>query len=404
MPHPSPTAPTLLNSTTLIEPSHGALKAPHDPVAAAAAADLQQLINLGPSQRDWQTELEIEAIRLSGLSHAVAVTSANVALHRTLATIDLQPDDEVIIPAYLPPAIPEVIRQFDAHPVPVDIEAESAHFDSQQVNRSITDRTRAMLAVDIAGLPVETGPLARLCRQHDVLLINDALAQLPRVRPQDDARLVRLYHCHSAESSLLSAGALICTSDEMLDSRLRQMIAPLVETGEQLHSQNANRSLHYADRMTDLAAVWQLANFARARAGWRRRCQIATSYTAAFSGRREFQVPYERPDTSHAWLEYPLRLNLQHVGITRDEFTSELRRRGIEVTISCLPVNLMPRYQELYGFSAEMFPVARNEFLRRVCLPINGLMSDADTDRVVNTVMELTDDLQRRRVNSSGSR
>lgn len=400
----SVTSARVLNFTPPTETSGLFGRTPHDPVAAAAAADFQQLIRIGPSQPDWQTELEAETARLSGLPHVVATASANVALHRTLATIDLRPDDEIIIPAYLPPSIPEVIRQFDAHPVLVDIEAESAHADLQQISQAMTDRTRAVVAVDIAGLPVETGPLADLCCRNSVLFINDALAQMPRVRDPEGSRLVRLYHCRSEESSLLNAGALICTSDESLALRLRQAIAPLHELDDDIQRWDATRSLHYADRMTDLAAVWQLAALGKSRDAWRRRCQIAMNYTAAFGGRREFQVPFERPDASHSWLEYPLRLNLQHLGLTRDEFTSELRRRGIAVTVSCLPVNLMPAYQQRYGFSAETFPVARNEFLRRVCLPISGAMTDADTDRVVDTIMSFTDDLQHRRFLSISSR
>ena len=124
--------------------------------ASAAVADLQRLIAIGPSRQDWQTELEAETARLSGTPHVVAVASANVALHCVLAASNLKPEDEVIIPAYLPPSIPEVIRQFNAHPILVDIDTESAHLDVDQVADALTDRTRAVVAVDIAGLPVDT--------------------------------------------------------------------------------------------------------------------------------------------------------------------------------------------------------------------------------------------------------
>ena len=370
---------------------------------SSAIADLQRLIALGPSRRDWQTELESEAARLSGMPHAVAVASANVALHCVLAASNLQPDDEVIIPAYLPPSIPEVIRQFNAHPILVDINAESAHIDVDQVADSLTDRTRAVVAVDIAGLPVETQLLTHLCRRHRLLLINDAHAQSPGIgtRGTVHENQVRIYHCRSEETSLLSAGALICTADEGLADRLRKEITPLDDLTAEPQQWDAKRSLHYADRMTDLAAVWQLAAYGKAREAWRRRCQIAMSYTAAFSCRREFQVPYERPDANHTWLNYPLRLNLQHLGVTRDEFSSELRRRGVAVTVPCLPINLMPHYQERYGVAAETYPVARNEFLRRVCLPIDSRMSDSDIDRVVDTLMNFADKLFARRTTSA---
>lgn len=390
----------------LTEQAEGPAKAPRNHDASAAVVDLQRLIAIGPSREDWQTELEAEAARLSGASHVVAVASANVALHCVLAASNLKPEDEVIIPAYLPPSIPEVIRQFNAHPILVDINAESAHIDVDQVADSLTDRTRAVVAVDIAGLPVDTEVLAHLCRRHHLLLINDAQAQSPGIgtRGDVDGNEVRIFHCRSEETSLLNTGALICTADDGLATRLRQEIAPLDDLTGESQRWDAKRSLHYADRMTDLAAVWQLAAFGKARDAWRRRCQIALSYTAAFSCRREFQVPYERSDANHTWLNYPLRLNLQHLGVTRDEFSSELRRRGVSVTVPCLPVNLMPHYQVRYGVAAETFPVARNEFLRRVCLPIDARMADVDIDRVVNTVMTFADELFARRTMAVGMR
>ena len=376
------------------------------PPANAAIADLQRLVAIGPSGSDWQSELESEAARLCGASHVVAVASANVALHCVLAASNLMPDDEVIIPAYLPPSIPEIIRQFSAHPILVDINPDSAHIDVEQVADSLTDRTRAIVAVDIAGLPVDTQLLTHLCRQHRLLLVNDAQAQVPGsgTRRIVHENQVRIYHCRSEETNLLSSGALICTTDETLAARLRKEITPLDELTGESQQWDAKRSLHYADRMTDLAAVWQLAAFGKARDAWRRRSQIAMSYTAAFSCRREYQVPYERSDAIHTWLNYPLRLNLHHLGVTRDEFTSELRRRGVAVAVPCLPVNLMPHYQERYGVAAESFPVARNEFLRRVCLPIDGRMTDSDIDRVVNTVMSFADELFTRRTMAVGVR
>ena len=252
---------------------------------------------------------------------------------------------------------------------------------------------------------MDTQQLAHLCRRHHLLLINDALTQSPGIgtRGIHDAE-VRIYHCGSEETNLLSAGALICTADDGLVARLRQEIAPLDDLTGESQRWDAKRSLHYADRMTELAAVWQLAAFGKARDAWRRRCQIALSYTAAFSCRREFQVPHERSNANHTWLNYPLRLNLQHLGVTRDDFSSELRRRGVSVTVPCLPVNLMPHYQKRYGVAAETYPVARNEFLRRVCLPIDARMSDSDIDRVVDTVMNFADELLARRTMAAETR
>lgn len=359
----------------------------------------KQLILRGPQATDWQTELEEAIQHLNDAPYVVAVTSGSVAMHSALAAADLQPEDEVIIPAYLPPSIPAVIRQFDAHPVLVDIDPDSAHLDVSQVSNALTDRTRAVVAVDIAGLPANSAPLRSLCRAYELLLIEDALAAPPGIidRPELATNEVRIHHCLSSETCLLSSGAVICTADVELHEKLRRQLAPLEETVSELTDWPATRSLHYADRMTELAAVWKLVSLKSARDAWRRRCQIAMSYTLAFSCLRELQEAYEPPDLGHAWLEYPLRLNLQPLGVTRDEFTAELRRRGVRTSVPCLPINLMPYYQERYHIGPETFPIARNEFLRRVCLPVKSEMSDEDVDRVIDAVTGFATELRHRR-------
>jgi len=374
---------------------------------AAAATDFQRLVALGPSRSDWQSDLESEAARLTGTPHVIAVASANVALHCVLAAHDLQAGDEVIIPAYVPPSIPEVVRQFNAHPVLVDIVAESAHIDVHQAADAVTDRTRAIVAVDIAGLPVDIRPLNELCQLHGLLLVNDAQSREPGIGKSFDLieNQVRINHCRSNEAGLLCSGALISTTDPTIAECIRRQLKPFDEPVCEPQQWNAKkRSLHYADRMTGLAAAWQLIAFGKARKEWQRRCRVAVSYTAAFCCRCEYQVPFEWPDTRHGWLDYPLRLNLQHLSVTRDEFTSELRRRGVKLTVPYLPINLMPGFQELYGFGGDTFPLARNEFMRRVCLPIDSWTSDADVDRIINVLMDFADELQRRRETSLAGR
>ncbi len=91
-----------------------------------------------------------------------------------------------------------------------------------------------------------------------------------------------------------------------------------------------------------------------------------------------------------------LRLNRQHLGVSRDELAARLQRRGVPAAARWLPVHFSPVFQRRCGFVPESFPVARNEFLRELGLPIHASLTDDEIDYVIETLGDELDAIESR--------
>src|SRR6184192_4382790 len=119
-------------------------------------------LTTGPKTKRFEREF---AQRV-GAVHALAVSSATAAMHLALDAIGLQPGDEVIVPVYTFTATAEVIVYFRARPVFVDVDPVTCNLDPAQLEKHITSRTRAIMAVHIAGLPAEMDPILATAKAH----------------------------------------------------------------------------------------------------------------------------------------------------------------------------------------------------------------------------------------------
>src|SRR5437667_416238 len=108
--------------------------------------------------------------------------------------------------------------------------------------------------------------------------------------------------------------------------------------------------------------------------------------------------PRARADRRHAWHLYPLRLRLDRLATSRDEFIRTLAARGVGTSVHWRPLHMQPFYAERYGYRAEEFPVAFREWQRLVSLPIFPGLSDADVDHVVTAVRAAVAEGRKRRV------
>ena len=143
--------------------------------------------------------------------------------------------------------------------------------------------------------------------------------------------------------------------------------------------------------MTDVAAAMGLAQLRKVETMWQRREAIAQQYSVEFSAYSELEVPTVRPNVTHAWHLYVLRLNLDQLSIDRAQFIEELRQRNIGVSVHFIPLHLHPYYVETYGFQPEDFPVAYREYQRVISLPIYSKMTDQDVADVIAAVGEIVE-------------
>jgi perosamine synthetase len=351
-------------------------------------------VTTGPKVRQFEAEFGAYV----GAKHAVAVNSATAAMHLALEAIGLRAGDEVITSPYTFAATAEVVRYFDARPVFVDIEASSLNMRPDLLEGAITERTRAIIPVHIAGLPVDMDPIYSIARRHNLPVIDDAAHAFPaRYKGQIVGGLsdFTCFSFYATKTITTGEGGMICTNDDAWAERCR--IMSLHGISKDAWKRYTSEGSWYYEiiapgfkyNLTDVAAAMGIAQLAKAERMWRRRRELSDKYNRAFSELPELQLPADRDDCQHAWHLYVLRLNLERLRIDRAQFVEELKQRNIGASVHFIPLHIHPYYRELYGYKPEDFPEAHRQYQRVISLPIYSKMSDSDAQDVIEAVLEI---------------
>ncbi|HDM75193.1 MAG TPA: UDP-4-amino-4,6-dideoxy-N-acetyl-beta-L-altrosamine transaminase, partial [Deltaproteobacteria bacterium] len=145
----------------------------------------------------------------------------------------------------------------------------------------------------------------------------------------------------------------------------------------------------YKYNMTDIQAslgLWQLKKLAEFQ---KRRQEIALMYNEVFEGREELQLPVVKSGVEPSWHLYVLRLNFDCLRITRDTFIEELKALNIGTSVHFIPIHLHSYYKNKYGYKEVDFPVAYENYLRMLSLPLYPRMTDEDVDSVIEAVINV---------------
>jgi dTDP-4-amino-4,6-dideoxygalactose transaminase len=356
-----------------------------------------------------------------GASHAVAVNSATAALHLALEAMGVTEGDEVVVPTYTFAASAEVAFYLRARPVLVDVDPTTANVDPAAVADALTQRTRAIEVVHIAGLPADLPGV--LAAAGDIPVLEDVAHAFPSPVASCGARFAGTigragaYSFYATKTITTGEGGMLVTDDAALADRARSM---------RLHGIGRDAWKRYAaggswfyeiqaagfkDNLTDLAAALGIAQLRRAAALREQRLTIAQAYLAgladaAADGR--LVLPTGIEDPGHAWHLFVVRLgpearrqqadadhalpgvaglppDLQVLASRRARAIAELAAAGIGVSVHFIPLHLHPLYRGL-GYRAGQFPNAEGAYAGAISLPIWPGMTDHHIARVVSAI------------------
>ena len=348
-------------------------------------------------------EFEREFAEAVGASHAIALNSCTAALHLALEAVGLGPEDTVITVPFTFAATAEVVRYLGAHPKFVDVQPDTGNLNPALLEEAVTPRTRAIIAVHYAGQPCDMGDILDFAREHNLPVIEDAAHALPaRLRVNGGPwRMIgtigdlTCFSFYATKTITTGEGGMITTARMDWADRIRMMSLHGISR-DAWRRYTAQGTWHYEIEdvgykynLTDIAASLGLAQLRKCDRFWSRRCEIADSYTRAFSDCEAIQLPQIRPDRTHAWHLYVIRLHLEQLRIDRAQFVQEMKARNIGTSVHFIPLHLHPYYRNTYGFKGGEFPVAEDWYRRCVSLPIYPGMSAQDVEDVVEAVLEI---------------
>jgi perosamine synthetase len=361
---------------------------------AAAEAVRSGWLTMGPKT----FEFEQNFASYVGAKHAVGVSSCTAALHLALDAIGLKQGDEVLVPTTTFTSTAEVVTYFKAKPVLVDVDAESLCMDPADAERRITKRTRAVIPVHYGGQPCDMEAIQDMANRHGLRVIEDAAHAVPAsyrgVRVGAISELTA-FSFYATKTLTTGEGGMVTTNNDDLATRMRMM--RLHGIGRDAWKRYSSEGSWYYEvldsgfkyNLTDIQSAIGIVQLEKCDRMHIARQKIAARYSVKFAKERALQIPTIADDRTSAWHLYALRLNLEEISITRSEMIEKLKERGIGTSVHFIPLHMHPYYQNAYGYRANDFPVASNQYERYISLPIFPGMTSTQIDYVIEKVLEI---------------
>jgi dTDP-4-amino-4,6-dideoxygalactose transaminase len=316
------------------------------------------------------------------------VNSATAAMEMALRLCDIGPGDEVITTPLSWVATANVILAVGATPVFVDIERATRNIDLDQVQAAITPRTRALMPVDLAGLPVDRERLYDLARRHDLRVIEDAAQSFgANWNGQSIGSMGDLisFSFHANKNLTTSEGGCLVLNnleEAQRFERLRlQGVIRLPDGGMDVEAWGGKAN------MTDIAATIGLGQLRQFEAFGVRRRELAHQYFERWDAALRFELP-PRDEEGHGNWHMFQPLVPPELASRRGEFVAGMRAHGIGVGVHYPAMHLFSMFKAR-GCRHGDYPIAEDIGARTLTLPLFPAMADGDVDRVCNAVADV---------------
>ena len=338
-------------------------------------------LSLGPTIERFE-ELIAERV---GAPHAAAVSSGTAGLHLLSVAAGLRPGDEVITSTFSFAASANCFIFEGGVPVFVDVDARTLNMDPAAVEAAITERTKAIVAVDIFGYPCELDELRTIAERHGLALIEDsaqALGAEYRGRSVGGHGVSAIFGFYPNKQVATGEGGVVTTHDD-------EMLRLLVSLRNQGRSYEGGGWFNHVRvgfnyRWTDLQAAVGIAQLEKLDRMLELRAAVAARYAELLRDVDGVEtLVADDDDHKRSWFVYVVKLA---PGIDRDRVMEELREAGV-ATAEYIPcIHLQAYMRERYGFRDGQFPVAEDASRRTLALPFFPQLEVDDQERVVEAL------------------
>lgn len=344
------------------------------------------------------TQLEEKLCEVTGAKYCVAVSNGTAALHIAAIAAGIKEGDEVITTPITFAASANCALYCGARPVFADINPDTYNIDPASIRKCITDKTKAVVAVDFTGQAVELDEIRAICKEHNLILIEDAAHSIgTRYNGQPIGSIADMttFSFHPVKTVTAGEGGAVTTNDPVLYQKLllahahgitrdrSQMVHP---TDDPWYNEQVNLGYNY--RMTEFQAALLMSQLKKLEAFSKRRKEIVKMYDEAFSKIPEVKVQKEIPESDTTRHLYILQLDDRKLSCTRREFFDALHAENIYSQVHYLPVYWHSHYENL-GYPKGLCPNAEHYYRQSMSLPLYYSLTDEDVKDVIHAVEKL---------------
>lgn len=362
-------------------------------------ADIQAVVDVLKS--DFLTcgpkieEAEAKLCKITGAKYAVLIANGTAALHAAMFAADVGPGDEVITTPITFAASANCALYCGAKPVFADINPKTYNINPESVEKKITDKTKAVVAVDFTGQAVEIDKIREICDRHNLIFIEDAAHSLGTKyngKPVGSLADMTEFSFHPVKTCTAGEGGAITTNDDELYKRLVLFRTHGITRNQELMDKPSEGGWYYQQvalgynyRMTDIQAALLSSQLDKLERFGKRRKELVKRYNEAFSAMPELVVQQEIAQSDTVRHLYIIQLNLDMLKCGRREVFEALQAEGLGVNVHYIPVYSFPYYQKL-GYRMGECPNAERLYERIISIPLYYSLTDEEQDKVIKAV------------------
>ena len=346
------------------------------------------------------TELEKKLCELTGAKYAVVCSNGTAALHIAALAAGLGEGDELITTPITFAASANCALYCGAKPVFADINPATYNIDPKSVQEKITDRTKAVVAVDFTGQAVELDPLLAMCHEKGITLIEDGAHSIgTKYNGKSVGSIADMttFSFHPVKTVTGGEGGAVLTNSEDLYEKLLLYRAHGITRESKLLERESDGPWYYEQidlgynyRITDIQCALILSQIDKLEKFAARRKEIVRKYNEAFSQIPELFVQQEIPESDTTRHLYILRIRPELLTIDRKGFFEAMGAENICCNVHYIPVYRHPYYEKL-GYKEGLCPNAEKLYHEMMSLPLYYSLTDQDVDDVIMAVRKIVD-------------
>jgi perosamine synthetase len=330
------------------------------------------------------TQFEKNFAEFAGVKHAIAVNTGTAALHSAIVATGVKQGDEVILPSFTFVATAEAVVMAGGKPVFTDIDPKTYNVSPAEIEKAITKKTKAIVPVDLYGLPAEIKPIREIAAKHGLALVEDAAQAHGATYEGKPAGVFADAACwslYASKNMTTGEGGVVTTDDDEIAETVR-----LIRThGEKAKYASLMLGTNY--RMSEVQAAIGSVQLEKLPAFVAKRRENARRISRMLAKTERLQLPEEPKGRQHSWYLYTVRLK-NATENERNKLVEDLRKKDIGAEVYYInPVHLMPYYRESFG----RYKLLETEkAVKQVfSLPIHPGVTEEQIDYIGKTLLDL---------------
>lgn len=343
-------------------------------------------------------ELENKLCEVTGAKYAVAIANGTAALHAACFAAGIGDGDEVITTPITFAASANCALYCGAKPVFADINPNTYNIDPDDIENKITDKTKAVIAVDFTGQAVEIERIQNICKKHNLIFIEDGAHSIgTKYNGKSVGSLADMttFSFHPVKTITGGEGGAITTNSKELYEKLILFRAHGI-TRDTNKLENISHGpwyyeqidLGYNYRMTDIQAALIVSQLDKLEMFIARRKEIVDKYNKAFSEIPEVIIQQEIKESETARHLYIVQLNASKLKVDRLEIFNALKGENVFCNVHYIPVYYFPYYEKL-GYKKGICPNAEYLYDNMFSIPLYYGMSDDDVESVIEAIRKV---------------